>query len=156
MSVELVSQEDVEVEVKKWVDSANGQRGKYEYSTKVTKRYTYKAIVRKKVEGGDVIEFYGEGVADVSNVTGGEKNTDLKIRQMAEARAKRRALSDAFPCGLSSYEDSQDMPDFNISHIPDPVPETEPETKKEDPAPVKETPKEITFRDQLMDLLAKR
>ena len=135
MSVELISAEDVEVEVKKWVDSANGQRGKYEFSTKITKRYTYKATVRKKV-GDEVIEFYGEGIADVSNVTGGEKNTDLKIRQMAEARAKRRALSDAFPCGLSSYEDSQEMPDFNVGHTPyaevDPVEEP---AREEPPAP---------------------
>jgi len=40
--------------------------------------------------------------------------TDLKLEQMAEARAMRRCLSRAFPVGLSSFEDIQEQKALEI------------------------------------------
>jgi len=98
---------------------------------KVT-QFVYEAIVTRKIDG-EPVEFRGIGIADETNVVGGDKNTLVKIEQMAEARAKRRALSDAFPCGLASYEDYQEMPDFNIATLPPPPPASTKKKVEKDP-----------------------
>lgn len=82
---------------------------------------------------------------------------------MAEARSMRRCLKRAFPVGLGSYEDTQDMPDYVIETITPPKkdvfdeqPAPNPDTPPEQPALKKAEKKELTFRDQLMELLEKR
>ena len=48
-------------------------------------------------------------MADESNVAGGEYASEIKIEQMAEARAMRRCLSRAFPVGMGNFEDVQEQ-----------------------------------------------
>ncbi len=74
---------------------------------KTAKQFRYRCIILRKI-GDTIAEFSAEGVADASNVAGGEYASDLKIEQMAEARAMRRTLARAFPAGLSNIEDVQE------------------------------------------------
>jgi len=71
-----------------------------------TKQFRYECVIQRVIDGQPA-EFRAEGVADASNVTGFA--TDLKLEQMAEARAMRRCLSRAFPVGLASFEDIQEQ-----------------------------------------------
>lgn len=152
------------VEVKKWVNGTGSAKGHYDMKEEEVTQYRYKCTIEKKDDKGALEVYEAEGVADVSNVAGGDKNSALKLEQMAEARAMRRCLKRAFPVGLGSYEDTQDMPDYNIEPLtpqkkdvfdgsPDPA------TTPEQPAPQepkKADKKDLTFKDQLMDLLEKR
>jgi hypothetical protein len=94
----------VTVKVTKWEANASGKKSPIEKDVTV-KQFRYKCVIRKKM-GNDTAEFSAEGVADESNVSG--KSSELKIEQMAEARAMRRCLSRAFPVGLGNFEDVQD------------------------------------------------
>lgn len=154
------------VEVKKWVNGVWSAKGHYDMKEEEVTQYRYKCTIEKKDDKGALEVYEAEGVADVSNVAGGDKNSALKLEQMAEARAMRRCLKRAFPVGLGSYEDTQDMPDYVIEPLPAikkdvfdgepaPAPETPPE-QPAPPAPKKAEKKELTFKDQLLDLLAKR
>ena len=80
-------------------------------------QYHFECIVKKRV-GDDIVSFKGTGIADPSNVVGGDKATNLKLMQMAEARAKRRALDDAFPPGVGHIEDVTEYPDYNLVEAP--------------------------------------
>lgn len=70
--------------------------------------YRYRCTIKKKV-GTDIVEFSAEGFASPTTVKGGANKTSLFLEQMAEARATRRCLSDAFPVGLASLEDREIM-----------------------------------------------
>lgn len=151
------------VETKKWVNGAGGAKWHYDMKEEEVTQYRYKCTIEKKDAHWEIEVYEAEWVADLSNVAWGDKNSALKLEQMAEARAMRRCLKRAFPVGLWSYEDTQDMPDYVIEPLPtikkdvfdgETVPETEtiPDQKPEPKA----EKKELTFRDQLMDLLAKR
>ncbi len=103
----LVSETDIEYDKKEWTKGS-----KTPTITKAKgKRYEFKCTAFKQ-EGDKVIEYYGTGIADPSNVAGGDKMTDLKIMQMAEARATRRALANAFPPGVGHIEDVTEAPDY--------------------------------------------
>lgn len=71
-----------------------------------TKQFRFECVIQRIIDGQPA-EFRAEGVADASNVTGFA--SDLKLEQMAEARAMRRCLSRAFPVGLASFEDIQEQ-----------------------------------------------
>lgn len=107
----LTDEKEMDIPMVKW-EKEGGKNVKKVTLTK-GKQYTYSCIVKKKV-GDEVVEYKGIGVADYSNVAGGDGNSDLKLRQMAEARSKRRALSDAFPPGVGHIEDVTEYPDYNI------------------------------------------
>lgn len=155
------------VEVKKWVNGVWSAKGHYDMKDEEVNQYRYKCTIEKKDDKGTLEVYEAEGVADVSNVAGGDKNSALKLEQMAEARAMRRCLKRAFPVGLGSYEDTQDMPDYVIEPLPPvkkdvfdeapptPNPDTPPE-QPAPPAPKKAEKKELTFNAQLIDLLEKR
>lgn len=63
---------------------------------------------------GRECKFVAEGVADETNVVGGDKATELKLEQMAEARAMRRCLARSFPVGLGNYEDALDSEEIGL------------------------------------------
>lgn len=70
------------------------------------KHWECKAIVTRMSNDGRITqEFEGEGVANMANWKAGQYKDDKGFKDMAEARAKRRALKEAFPAGLPSYED---------------------------------------------------
>jgi hypothetical protein len=71
------------------------------------KQYRCECVITRKI-GEDMAEFRAEWVADPSNVPSKGAVSELKLEQMAEARAMRRCLARAFPVGLSSFEDVQD------------------------------------------------
>jgi hypothetical protein len=73
---------------------------------------------------------------------------------MAEARAMRRCLKRAFPVGLASFEDVQDMPDYSVGAIP--LAQDDLTKKKAEPKAESKKDDKITFKQQLTDLLEKR
>lgn len=89
----LLKSETVKAAVTKWVPQATGKDKPQTVETEVM-QYRYKCTIRKRM-GSDIAEFSAEGVADETNVSG--KASQLKLEQMAEARAMRRCLSRAFP-----------------------------------------------------------
>lgn len=103
LTTTLIGKEDTEFIKKGWNGAAD---------TKVkTKQFRYECVIKKLING-DIAEFRAEGVADAGNVTGGANASELKLEQMAEARAMRRCLSRAFPVGLSSFEDVQETQSY--------------------------------------------
>ena len=105
LTTELVSVEEIEVMRRDW-------DLKKDVPVKV-KQFRYKCIIRKRM-GEDIAEFSAIGVSDKTNVTGGDKKTEIAIEQMAEARAMRRTLSRAFPVGLGNYEDALDSEEIGL------------------------------------------
>lgn len=104
----LEEEKEIEYEKKEYTKGSRTPtiskgRGKY---------YRYKCTVKKMV-GDKIEEFTGIGIASPDNVTGGDKATDLKIMQMAEARSMRRALKKSFPPGCSHIEDVYEYPDYD-------------------------------------------
>jgi hypothetical protein len=149
----LVSKEKATVEVRKWVNGDNGAKWGYKWVPQEVTQYRYKCSIEKKGTFHDTETYEAEWVADISNVAGWDANSDLKLEQMAEARAMRRCLKRAFPVGLSSFEDAQDMPDFTVGTAPM-VQELPADTKPKKEEPKKE--EKLTFKDQLFELLRKR
>lgn len=100
LNTRLMEEKEIDWIKKGWKDKPDAE--------KKGKQYRYECVI-KRVIGGSDAEFRAEGVADPSNVAGGEKNSNLKLEQMAEARAMRRCLARAFPVGLASFEDVQEQ-----------------------------------------------
>jgi len=98
MQTRLLSTGEVEYIKKGWGDKPDTKNK--------SKQFRYECVIQRLING-DPAEFRAEGVADSSNVTGFA--SDLKLEQMAEARAMRRCLSRAFPVGLASFEDIQEQ-----------------------------------------------
>ena len=70
------------------------------------RQFRYRCTITRKMNG-EIAKFSAEGIADPSNVTG-KGVSEMKLEQMAEARAMRRCLSRAFPVGIANIEDIQD------------------------------------------------
>lgn len=105
LTVDIVSDDVVPVDKWDWGTKKNIQIQ--------TKQYKYKCTIEKKM-GDHVATFSAYGVADITNVAGGEKKSSLQIEQMAEARAMRRCLARAFPVGLSNFEDVIDAQEIGM------------------------------------------
>lgn len=148
LKTNLISKEKAIVETRKWVNGPNGTKGWYQNTQQEVTQFRYKCTIVKKGTFNGTEEYEAEGVADLSNVAGWENASELKLEQMAEARSMRRCLKRAFPVGLASFEDVQDMPDYLVA-TPQPIEEApkKKEEKKEE---------RITFKDQLLTLLSKR
>lgn len=114
LSTELISSEEVNVKAKEWKQAPSGKKYAEIIDVKA-KQFRYKCTIKKSINGS-ISEFTAEGVADYTNVTGGEKKSELAIEQMAEARAMRRCLSRAFPVGLGNFEDIQDAKEYESTH----------------------------------------
>ncbi len=108
IKTEKISEDETETQVREW---KRGQSGKwyYENVTKKVKVFRYKCTIEKE-EWWETKIYTAEWVADISNVQWGEKNSNLKLEQMAEARSMRRCLKRAFPVGIGSYEDRTENP----------------------------------------------
>lgn len=92
--------------------------GSWEVADHQKREYRYKAVVKRMSEDGKFEQtFDGEGIANNTNVRGAQYKSADFFAQMAEARAKRRALRQAFPLGLSFLEDA--LTDVNYNNPPD-------------------------------------
>lgn len=110
----------VQWEITKWEPNPNWNwKNISKTITKEFNQYKYKCTISKKI-GDTIAIFTAEWLADMTNVTWWEKSSDLKIRQMAEARAMRRCLSRAFAVWMANYEDVYEEKEREVIYLDQP------------------------------------